>query len=120
MIFEQLIYTIIAFALFVYMFFRMIQKNDTNYTIMLAIQALGILINFIAVFAKNELGIFFMCLKYILGILLPIGVIALEKKGIPLYQITNVIKANFYIRLENVLLMKWKTMKIYYAKSLYL
>ena len=32
---EQLLFTIIAFGLFVYIFFKMIQKNDTNYIFIL-------------------------------------------------------------------------------------
>lgn len=40
MIIEQLIFIILAFALFVYMFYQLIKKNDTKYVPILAIQAL--------------------------------------------------------------------------------
>jgi len=40
MLIEQLIFIIIAFALFVYMFFQLIKKNDTKYVPILAIQAI--------------------------------------------------------------------------------
>ena len=40
MIVEQLIFTIIAFVLFVFTFFKMIRKNETDYIIVLIIQAL--------------------------------------------------------------------------------
>ena len=40
MIVEQLIFIILAFALFVYMFYQLIKKNDTKYVLVLAIQAL--------------------------------------------------------------------------------
>ena len=56
MILEQLIFTIIVFGLFVYMFFRMFQKNDTNYISVLVIQTIGIALNFIAVLTKKEIG----------------------------------------------------------------
>ena len=101
MIIEQLICTVIAFGLFVYMFLKMIQKNDTNYTIILAIQAIGILINLIAVFSKNEIGIVPTLLKYIFGIIIPVIVIILEKRGMPLFQIVNVAKAQIYFKLGN-------------------
>lgn len=39
MLIEQLIFIIIAFALFVYMFFQLIKKNDTAYVSILAIEA---------------------------------------------------------------------------------
>lgn len=40
MLIEQLIFIIIAFALFVYMFFQLIKKNDTRYVPILAIEAI--------------------------------------------------------------------------------
>ena len=64
MLIEQLIFIILAFALFVYMFYQLIKKNDTKYVPILAIQALGIAIDFIQLyFAKNEIGNFIKCTK---------------------------------------------------------
>lgn len=40
MLIEQLIFIILAFVLFVYMFYQLIKKNDTKYVPILAIQAL--------------------------------------------------------------------------------
>jgi len=40
MLIEQLIFIIIAFALFVYMFYQLIKKNDTKYVPILAIEAI--------------------------------------------------------------------------------
>lgn len=101
MILEQLIFSIIAFGLFVYMFFRMFQKNDTNYISILVIQAIGITLNFIAVLAKKEIGAFWVIVKYIFGILLPIAIIIIEKRGISLIQIVSVAKAQIYLKMEN-------------------
>lgn len=39
MLIEQLIFIILAFALFVYMFYQLIKKNDTRYVPILAIEA---------------------------------------------------------------------------------
>lgn len=39
MIVEQLIFTIISFAIFVYIFFRMIKNNDTTYVFILVLEA---------------------------------------------------------------------------------
>ena len=98
---EQLLFTIIAFGLFVYIFFKMIQKNDTNYIFILILQTIGILLNFIEVLAKIELNIVFIILKYILAILVPISVWCLDRKGIPLIQVLNVVKAKIYLKLGN-------------------
>lgn len=60
---EQLLFTIIAFGLFVYIFFKMIQKNDTNYIFILILQTIGILLNFIEVLAKNRIKYSFYYIK---------------------------------------------------------
>ena len=101
MILEQLIFIILAFGLFVYIFFKMIQRNDTNYIGILVMQAIGIALNFIAVLIKKELGTFFVILKYIFGIIIPVAIIAIEKRGIPLIQILNVAKAKIYLKAGN-------------------
>ena len=40
MLVETLIFSVIAFALFVYIFYRLIKENDTKYVTILAIEAL--------------------------------------------------------------------------------
>lgn len=40
MVIEQLIFTVISFAIFVYMFFTMIKNNDTSYVIILVMEAI--------------------------------------------------------------------------------
>lgn len=40
MLLETLIFSIIAFVLFVYIFYRLIKENDTQYVPILAIEAL--------------------------------------------------------------------------------
>ena len=40
MLVETLIFSVIAFALFVYIFYRLINENDTKYVTILAIEAL--------------------------------------------------------------------------------
>ena len=94
MIVEQLIFTIIAFCIFVYMFFYMIKKNDTTYVSVLVLEALGIFLNFWEVIFKQELSGFFIVIKYILSIVLPVAIIVLEKKDIiNLFEYWNLLKA---------------------------
>lgn len=40
MIIERIIFNVVAFALFVIIFLKMIYRNDTNYTYILATQAI--------------------------------------------------------------------------------
>lgn len=98
---EQLIYTLISFLLFIFIFFKLFKENDTNYIFILILEAIGIAINFVQVLAKIEIGLFIMIIKYIIGIILPISVIAIERKGIPLIQLLNVAKAKIYFKLGN-------------------
>ena len=79
MILEQLIFTVISFAIFVYMFFRMIKNNDTTYVIILVLEAIGIALNFLEVLFDVKLNIILVILKYILSIMVPIIIVLLER-----------------------------------------
>ena len=101
MLVEQLFFTILAFGLFVYIFLKMVQRNDTNYIYILVMQAIAIAINFIGFINGKKLENFSIFIKYLFGIAIPILVIWAEKKDIPLIQIVSVIKAKIYLKLNN-------------------
>lgn len=101
MIVEQLIFTVIAFALFVIMFFKMIKNNDTTYVAILVLQALGIAINFIGVIFIIKINLFFKILMYIFSIILPILVLVLEKRNILLFETINILKSHIYLKISN-------------------
>ena len=96
MVAEQLIFTVIAFTIFVYMFFRMIKNNDTSYVIILTLEAIGIALNFIEVLFSVKLNTLFIILKYLFAILIPIVVIIIEKRDITLFELINISKAKMY------------------------
>lgn len=96
---EQLIFTIITFALFINMFYKIIKKNDTSYVIIIILQALGITINFFEVLSGIKPNCLFMIIKYILSILIPITIMILEKYNIPLTEIIDITKATIYLKL---------------------
>ena len=96
---EQLIFAIIAFALFIYMFYKMIKENETSYVILLILQAFGILLNFIEIISKVQLNIIFVIMKYALAILLPVVIIVLEKNRIPYVEIVDILKAKIFLKL---------------------
>ena len=97
MVVEQFIFIFISFVIFVYMFFRMIKNNDTSYIAILVLEAMGIALNFVEVLFGIKLNILFIIIKYLLAILLPIGVIVLEKKNVPLFEMINITKAKIYL-----------------------
>ena len=78
---EQLFFIIFAIILFGCIFFKMIKKNDTTYVVVLAIQALGIAIDFIALISTGKLNMFFKFLVYLMSIILPLLIIILEKRN---------------------------------------
>lgn len=78
---EKIIFSIIAFYLFIIMFFKMIRKNDTVYISVLVMQALGIAINFIETIFSLEFNVFIKILIYLISILIPLIIIIMEMKG---------------------------------------
>ena len=70
MIIEQFIFVVFSFAIFVYMFFKMIKNNDTSYVVILILEALGIALNFAEVLLNIQLNMLMSILKYIFSILI--------------------------------------------------
>lgn len=101
MVVEQLIFTFISFAIFVYMFFRMIKNNDTSYVIILVLEAIGIALNFLEVLFSVKLNMVFVILKYVIAILVPIAIVILEKRNIYLYETINITKAKIHMMFGN-------------------
>lgn len=101
MLLEQLIFTFISFAIFVYMFFRMIRRNDTSYVIILVLEAIGITLNFLEVLFNVKLTTFWVVIKYLLAVLLPVVIMLIEKRGIYLYEIADITKAKICLIFGN-------------------
>lgn len=101
MILEQLIFTVISFAIFVYMFFRMIKNNDTTYVIILVLEAIGIALNFLEVLFDVKLNIILVILKYILSIMVPIIIVLLERKGMNFDEFLAITRTKFFLMLGN-------------------
>ena len=87
---EQLIFTIVSVILFGYIFYKMIKYNESEYIVILVIEALGLAIDFIGVIFGLDMNLFFKCLIYIMSIIIQLFVIILEKK------VVDVIKSKGY------------------------
>ena len=96
---ERILFNVIALGLFLFLFFRMIQKNDTNYIYILALQALGIAIGFFALIINVKLPIIVLILTYIFSIILPIIIILIERKGITLTEVICISIYKIYNKL---------------------
>lgn len=99
MIIEQLIFAVIAFVLFIYMFYKIIRNNDTSYIIVIVIEAISIMLNFFEVLFSTKLNMAWMIIKYVLGILIPVVIFILEKYNIPLAEVIDVTKATIFLKL---------------------
>ena len=101
MIVERIIFNVLAFTLFIFMFAKMISKNDTNYIAIIALQALGIAVSFIETFFGQTLWIGIKILTYILSIFLPILILYLDSKNINLVEQMYAIIAKILFHLGN-------------------
>lgn len=112
MIIEQLIFNILAFALFVVIFYKMISNNDTSYVGLLIVQAIGILINFMEVLWGIKIHFLFKIFAYIFGVILPILIIILEKQNFRLMEMINLGKAKIFLALDQDKLAKKALIKL--------
>ena len=106
MIIGQIIFSIIAFSLFVIMFFKMISKNDTVYIIALVMQAIGIAINFIVIIFSLNFNIYVQMIVYLLSIILPLAIIILEAKGRNIAEELKLMIARIALKCNNTKLAK--------------
>ncbi len=113
MLIEQLIFIIIAFALFVYMFYQLIKKNDTKYVPILAIEALGIGIDFVQLyFAEQDIGTITRITIYTLSIIIPTIVFILGKLNIHTSEKIDSFIARIHLVFGNTKAAKNKLIKL--------
>ena len=82
MIFEKILFYIIAITLFVNIFLKIMKKKDIIYFISLILQTIGILISFIYLIINIEMNILLKAIIYIISIGIPVIILILEKKNI--------------------------------------
>lgn len=103
---EKIIFSIIAFSLFVIMFFKMIRRNDTIYIAVLVAQALGIALNFIEIIFSLNLNIGVKSIIYFASIILPIYIIVTEAKKKIFAERVKLLVARIALKLNNTKLAK--------------
>lgn len=102
MLIETLIFTTIAFATFIYTFYLLIKKNDTKFVPLLAIEAIGIAIEFIQVyFRENEPNLIIKLLSYTLSIVIPVDIFLLEKANSDIKETIYITLARIYLVFGN-------------------
>ena len=106
MLLEKIIFNALAFSLFIIIFFKMIKKNDTNYVFILSIQALGILISFIEIIFKLNMGYIMKFLIYLLSVIIPIIIMFIEYKWMDFSEIIYISLAKIAILMGDTKLAK--------------
>lgn len=98
----RIVFSLISFLLFVYIFiFKLIKKNDTTYLFLIISEALGIALNFIQILFNVLNGTFFMCITYLLCIIIPGLIIVLEINGLNASEYLSIGVGKFLIFLGN-------------------
>ena len=97
---ERIIFFILSLGLFMFLFFKMIRKNDTNYLYILIAEAIGITISFISLIMRVRLNIILTVLTYIISVVLPIIIISIELAGISFTEVIYLVIAGFYFKQE--------------------
>ncbi len=107
---EKIIFNVLAIALFTITFLKLIRKNDTSYIYMLAIEFVGIAINFVELFIASSFGFCIKLLMYLLSVILPIAIFIIERvKKISLSELAQMIiipileKTNNIDKAKNIL-----------------
>ncbi len=101
MLAEKIIFSILAFYLFLVMFFKMIKKIDAAYITILVLQAIGIAISFIEIIFTLEYNIIVRIIIYLISIIIPAIIIYLERKGKNFSEYIYTTIAKFYIMTGN-------------------
>ena len=76
---EKIIFNVLALALFTITFLKLIRKNDTSYIYVLALEFVGLAINFIELFFSIKLSIILKIIIYIFSIIIPGIMLWIEK-----------------------------------------
>lgn len=101
MLAEKIIFSILAFYLFLVMFFKMIKKIDAAYIAVLVLQAIGIAISFIEVIFSLNYNIILKTIIYLISIIIPVIIIYLERKGKNFSEYVYIALAKFYMSTGN-------------------
>ena len=100
---EKIIFNILAFTIFIITFGRIIKKNDTSYVYVLAIEFIGIVINFIELLFNIHLNLFFRVIIYLLSIIIPAIILLIEYKGQILFpEMLNIPLEKIALHSENI------------------
>lgn len=98
---EIIIFNLLAFTLFIFIFLKMIVKNDTSYLVLLIIQVIGITVNFISLLCSIELSFLIKIILYGISVLLPLIILGMEWRGFNFAECLQIAKAKLNVLFGN-------------------
>ncbi len=98
---EKIIFNLLAFSLFIIIFFKMVKRNDTTYLAILLLEAVGIAISFIGIIFGIQIALILKIIMYLLAIILPLCIIIAEYKGVNCIEIAYIISAKALLIFNN-------------------
>ena len=98
---ERIIFFTLSLGIFLFIFFKMVKKNDTNYLYLLIMQAIGIAISFISLIIRVRLNIILTIVTYIMSVVIPLIIIAIEMAGISLTEAIYLVLVRYYTKAGN-------------------
>ncbi len=96
---EKIIFNLLAFSLFIIIFFKIIRRKDLNYTFSLVLQLIGIIIGLIELRLKFDESLALGLIRYLFSILIPFIIIIMELGGINFSEALSVLGAKFFMAL---------------------
>lgn len=101
MLLEKVVFNLLAFTLFIVIFFKIIRKNDTNYICLLVLEFIGIAISFIEISIGIDANLLIKAIRYALSIFLPVIIIIIEFRGVNFSELLSVAKASILFAFGN-------------------
>ena len=95
--FEKILFNLLAFSLFIIIFFKIVRKKDINYASLLVLQAIGIIISFIEIKLQINETVFWGSIRYLFSIMFPFAIITMEINGINFSEVLSIVFAKFFI-----------------------
>lgn len=92
---EKVVFMLLAFSLFIIIFFKIIRRNDANYIIPLVLEAIGITISFIEIKLKIGENVFWGTIRYLFSIILPLAIVIMEIRGINFSELVSIFAVKF-------------------------
>ena len=93
---EQLFFITISIVLFGLMFLKMIKRNDTEYLVIILLEAIGIIIDGVGIIFNFKTS---KILMYMLSIIVPVVILILENKNINIIEQIKFTRIKLYLSL---------------------